>query len=61
MNALTFEQNSTKEPNTVSQIIKPGYILNKRVIRPADVVVVKAPPTPEAEQKQEEAPKSTQT
>jgi molecular chaperone GrpE len=31
----------SKTPGTVGQVTKPGYMLNKRVIRPADVGVVK--------------------
>jgi len=53
MNALSFEENGTKEANTVAYVIKPGYILNKRVIRPVDVVVVKSPVPKEQEKQQE--------
>jgi len=32
-----------KEPGTVAQVLKTGYMLNDRVLRPADVGVVKKP------------------
>lgn len=32
-----------KEPGTVAQVLKVGYMLNDRVLRPADVGVVKKP------------------
>lgn len=41
-NALMQYPDPEKEPDTVGQIIKPGYTLNDRVLRPAEVGVVKA-------------------
>lgn len=41
--ALTYCFGQTKEPHTVAIVMKPGYILHERVIRPADVAVVKPP------------------
>jgi len=43
MNAITQFTDPTKEPHTVAVVMKPGYILHERVIRPADVAVVKPP------------------
>lgn len=34
---------STQEPNTVAQVLQKGYLLHERVIRPALVMVAKAP------------------
>jgi len=56
MNALMFAPDPSKEPNTVSFIIKPGYALRGRVIRAADVQVVKPPPKPAVEEKKDEQP-----
>jgi len=41
MNALMFMPDASKENGFVGAVLKPGYILNKRVIRAADVGVVK--------------------
>jgi len=43
MNALMFMQDPTKQNGFVGAVLKPGYILNKRVVRAADVGVVKNP------------------
>jgi len=51
MNALSFMEDPAKQPGTVGFIMKSGYILKKRVLRPADVIVVKAK---EVEEEQEE-------
>jgi len=56
MNAIQFVPNPSKEPNTVSNVYKPGYTLKGRVIRAADVEVVKPPIKPAAEEKKEEQP-----
>lgn len=34
------------EPNTVAQVIRKGYALNERLIRPAKVIVAQAPSRP---------------
>ena len=40
-NALYEYPDSEKKPGTVGQVIKAGYLLNDRVLRPAEVGVVK--------------------
>lgn len=40
-NALMTYSDPTKEPETVGQVIKVGYKLNDRVLRPAEVGVIK--------------------
>ncbi len=42
-NALMQYPDPTKEPDTVGQVIKVGFTLNDRVLRPAEVGVVKKP------------------
>jgi molecular chaperone GrpE len=39
--ALFEYPDSTKVPGTIGQIIKPGFFLNNRVLRPAEVGVIK--------------------
>ncbi|WP_281645915.1 nucleotide exchange factor GrpE [Parendozoicomonas sp. Alg238-R29] len=41
--AITMVPNPDMEPNTVMDVIQKGYTLNGRVVRPAMVVVSKAP------------------
>ena len=41
--AMTMVPNPDMEPNTVMDVIQKGYTLNGRVVRPAMVVVSKAP------------------
>ena len=41
--ALFEYEDATKEAGSIGQLMKPGYLLNERVIRPAQVGVVKAP------------------
>lgn len=54
MNALSFMPDPSKESGTVGYIAKPGYILNKRVIRAPDVLIVKnETPKPPTEEKKE--------
>lgn len=36
-------EESEQEPNTVLRVMKKGYTLSERVLRPAMVVVAKAP------------------
>ena len=43
MNALMEYPDPSKEPGTVGQVIKVGFTLNDRVLRPAEVGVVKKP------------------
>jgi molecular chaperone GrpE len=44
--AMLAQPSATAKPNTVLQVVQTGYELNGRVIRPARVIVAKAPPTP---------------
>ena len=41
--ALTAQESATAEPNSVLQVIQKGYELNGRLLRPARVIVSKAP------------------
>ena len=41
--AMLAQESSTAEPNTVIQVIQTGYELNGRLLRPARVIVAKAP------------------
>jgi len=41
--AMSMVENADAEPNTVMAVMQKGYILNERLVRPAMVVVVKAP------------------
>ncbi len=41
--AMTMQESSEQEPNTVLLVFQKGYLLNDRLIRPARVVVAKAP------------------
>ena len=47
--AMAMEENPGCEPNTVLKVFQKGYTLNGRLLRPAMVVVSKAPsaPTPQ--------------
>jgi molecular chaperone GrpE len=40
--AMLAQPSATAKPNTVLQVVQPGYELNGRVIRPARVIVAKA-------------------
>jgi len=44
--AVLAQESSTAAPNSVLQVLQSGYSLNGRLLRPARVVVVKAPETP---------------
>lgn len=46
--AMLAQESSTAEPNSVIQVVQSGYELNGRVIRPARVIVAKAPAGPAA-------------
>jgi len=41
--AMSMVENPDAEPNTVMAVMQKGYILNERLVRPAMVVVTKAP------------------
>jgi len=41
--AMTMQESSEVEPNTVMTVMQKGYLLNDRLVRPAMVVVSKAP------------------
>ena len=44
--AMAMEESIHAEPNTVLKVFQKGYLLNGRLLRPAMVVVSKAPSTP---------------
>jgi len=41
--AMLAQESKTAEPNSVLQVVQPGYELNGRLLRPARVIVSKAP------------------
>ncbi|GJM44567.1 MAG: hypothetical protein DHS20C21_14090 [Gemmatimonadota bacterium] len=41
--ALTSQPVEGVEPNTIVQVVQPGYAMNERVLRPAKVIVAAAP------------------
>jgi molecular chaperone GrpE len=41
--AMMAQESTTAEPNSVLQVVQPGYELNGRLLRPARVIVAKAP------------------
>jgi molecular chaperone GrpE len=41
--ALTMQESTTAEPNTVITVVQKGYELNGRLLRPARVIVAKEP------------------
>jgi molecular chaperone GrpE len=41
--AMLAQESATAEPNSVLQVVQTGYALNGRVVRPARVIVAKAP------------------
>jgi molecular chaperone GrpE len=41
--AMVAQPNGTVAPNTVLQTVRKGYVLNGRVLRPAQVIVSRAP------------------
>jgi molecular chaperone GrpE len=41
--AMMSRESSTAEPNSVLQVVQPGYELNGRLLRPARVIVSRAP------------------
>jgi molecular chaperone GrpE len=44
--AMTAQESAEHAPNTVIQVLQKGYRLQDRLLRPALVVVAKAPPSP---------------
>jgi molecular chaperone GrpE len=46
--AMLAQESATAEPNSVIQVVQSGYELNGRLIRPARVIVAKAPAAPAA-------------
>jgi molecular chaperone GrpE len=40
--AMMAQESATAEPNSVLQVVQPGYELNGRLLRPARVIVAKA-------------------
>ena len=41
--AMLAQESNTAEPNSVIKVVQPGYELNGRLLRPARVIVAKAP------------------
>ena len=41
--AMMMQESPTAEPNSVLQVIQPGYELNGRLLRPARVIVARGP------------------
>ncbi|OOG20656.1 nucleotide exchange factor GrpE [Thioalkalivibrio denitrificans] len=41
--AMSMQENAELEPNTVMTVMQKGYLLNDRLLRPAMVIVSKAP------------------
>jgi molecular chaperone GrpE len=41
--AMMMQESKTAEPNSVLQVVQPGYELNGRLLRPARVIVARAP------------------
>jgi molecular chaperone GrpE len=41
--AMMAQDSATAEPNSVLQVVQPGYELNGRLLRPARVIVARAP------------------
>lgn len=41
--AIAMQESATAEPNSVLQVVQKGYQLNGRLLRPARVIVAKAP------------------
>jgi molecular chaperone GrpE len=41
--AMMAQDSTTAEPNSVLQVVQPGYELNGRLLRPARVIVARSP------------------
>lgn len=50
--AMSMQETSEQAPNTVLQVLQKGYRLNDRVLRPAMVIVARAPEAPVSEEGQ---------
>lgn len=48
-NALFQVEDPSREPGCVAQVMKEGYMLHERVLRPAQVGTTKATPKPMAQ------------
>jgi molecular chaperone GrpE len=48
--AMSIQEHADVEPNTVVTVVQKGYLLNDRLIRPAMVIVSKAPVTSDSGQ-----------
>lgn len=46
--AMSMQESQTAEPNSVLQVVQKGYQLHDRLLRPARVIVAKAPDGPPA-------------
>jgi molecular chaperone GrpE len=46
--AMSMLPSATAEPNSVMAVVQKGYLLHDRVVRPARVVVARAPAEPES-------------
>ena len=46
--AMSTEETSAVEPGAVVRVMQKGYVLNDRLVRPALVIVAKAPAEPES-------------
>ena len=46
--AIAMQDSATAEPNSVLQVVQKGYQLNGRLLRPARVIVARAPQTKSA-------------
>lgn len=53
--AMMMVERADVEPQTVCEVMRAGYELNGRVVRPAEVLVAKAPPAPADDAASEEA------
>jgi molecular chaperone GrpE len=42
--AMTVQEDDSVEPNSILNVMQKGYTLNERLVRPAMVIVAKAPP-----------------
>jgi molecular chaperone GrpE len=45
--AMSMLPSATAEPNSVIAVVQKGYLLHERVVRPARVIVARAPAEPE--------------
>jgi molecular chaperone GrpE len=59
--AMSIQESADKEPNTVLIVFQKGYSLNDRLIRPARVIVSKAPQNTNTEVPVKEKPPKSET